>query len=84
MPRPCHLHFVSWKDDIKSKGEAQIAGMNNWPITKTADSYLKHFSERKDKLVYLTADSDTELEDVDPTCIYIIGGLVDHNRYGAL
>jgi len=80
MPQPCHLHFVSWKGDIKAKGEAQIAGMANWPISTTADSYIEYFADRKDKLVYLTADSDNELEEVDPKSIYIIGGLVDHNR----
>ena len=34
----------------------------------------------KEKLVYLTADSETELDSFDHNCYYIIGGLVDHNR----
>jgi tRNA (guanine9-N1)-methyltransferase len=41
---------------------------------------VDHFADRKSRLVYLTADSTTELEDVDNDCIYIIGGLIDHNR----
>lgn len=34
-----------------------------------------------DKLVYLTADAADELHELDAESIYIIGGLVDRNRY---
>ena len=80
VPSPCHLHLVGWKGDIKARGEAQITGMANWLVTRTEADCLQHFAGRTEKLVYLTADSENELVDVDPTSIYIIGGLVDHNR----
>ncbi|KAH8118661.1 guanine-1-methyltransferase-domain-containing protein [Phellopilus nigrolimitatus] len=35
----------------------------------------------KDKVVYLTADADEELEELKEGETYIIGGICDHNRY---
>lgn len=35
----------------------------------------------KEKMVYLTADTDNVLEDIQEGYTYIIGGLVDRNRY---
>ncbi len=42
-------------------------------------SYLDCFS--KDELVYLTADSNECIQELDERKIYIIGGLVDKNRH---
>ncbi|KIK67622.1 hypothetical protein GYMLUDRAFT_154603 [Collybiopsis luxurians FD-317 M1] len=36
---------------------------------------------KKQNIVYLTADSEEEIEELRPDEIYIIGALVDHNRY---
>merc|ERR1719183_1385614 len=33
-----------------------------------------------DNTVYLTADTDDILEEIDPNKVYIIGGIVDRNR----
>ena len=38
----------------------------------------------KDKVVYLTADADDELSELKEDETYIIGGIVDHNRYKVL
>lgn len=87
MPNPCHLHLVGWKGELRARGEAQITGLANWLVTRTEADCVQHFagsSGKAERLVYLTADSENELVDVDPASIYIIGGLVDHNRWVGL
>ncbi|KNC76013.1 hypothetical protein SARC_11475, partial [Sphaeroforma arctica JP610] len=42
------------------------------------EPYLELFP--KEELVYLTADSPNVIETLDETKVYIIGGMVDHNR----
>lgn len=40
---------------------------------------MQHF--KKEELVYLTADSETQIDDLNPSHAYVIGGIVDRNRY---
>ncbi|KAG8815403.1 tRNA (guanine(9)-N(1))-methyltransferase [Serendipita sp. 411] len=51
------------------------------PVTKIVKPRT---TSHKEKVVYLTADSNTELLELDPEETYVIGGIVDKNRYKAL
>lgn len=42
-------------------------------------SYLDSFP--KEKLVYLTSESENVIETFEDDTMYIIGGLVDHNEH---
>jgi tRNA (guanine9-N1)-methyltransferase len=52
----------------------------NWGLTITATSFEEHYADRLDNVVYLTSDAETELQVLEPTKIYVIGGIVDRNR----
>lgn len=48
------------------------------PVT---NNIRKRTTTPKERVVYLTADSNHELEELSPEETYIIGGIVDKNRY---
>ncbi|KAK7049742.1 tRNA (guanine(9)-N(1))-methyltransferase [Paramarasmius palmivorus] len=50
--------------------------------TKADEGVQENVNESvKASVVYLTADSDEELTELNPEEVYIIGGIVDRNRY---
>ena len=53
-------------------------GCNNWGAELLEDDYLEKYNN--EHLVYLSADAEEELDKIEEDKIYIIGGLVDHNR----
>lgn len=54
-------------------------GWRNWDIHFHESSYLELELYPKDKIVYLTAESDNVLREINDSTLYVIGGLVDHN-----
>ncbi|XP_074556578.1 uncharacterized protein LOC141812487 [Curcuma longa] len=77
---PAHLWLTGCQGEIYT-GLQRIPGYDRWIIEKESRSYIEAFQEHKENIVYLTADSKTVLEEIDPKKIYIIGGLVDRNRW---
>ena len=59
----------------------RLPGFDNWIIQKENRPYIEALQEQKENLVYLTADAETVLEELDLKKIYIVGGLVDRNRW---
>lgn len=64
--------------------EAKLtSGHENWPVLHEPRSYLEAFPDR-DRLVYLSSESETALDELQPGVAYVVGGLVDHNRHKGL
>ena len=80
--QPLNIYFTGVENKLKqilNKANAQ-----NWVVNIEQKQYLDIFKQKKEKLVYLTADSENLIHDLDPDMIYIIGGIVDHNKYKKL
>lgn len=77
---PAHLWLTGCSGEMGTQVQ-RIPGFDKWIIEKEAKSYLEAFADCKENLVYLTADAETVLDDLDMSKIFIIGGLVDRNRW---
>ncbi|KAL0443056.1 UNVERIFIED_CONTAM: tRNA methyltransferase 10A [Sesamum latifolium] len=77
---PAHLWLTGCQGEMQNQ-LLRIPGYDKWVIEKEDRSYIEAFQDQKEKLVYLTADSETILDELDPKAVYIIGGLVDRNRW---
>ncbi|XP_028041895.1 tRNA methyltransferase 10 homolog A [Bombyx mandarina] len=79
--QPLHFHITSFGE--KSRNDmSRHNGYENWDIEFHEQPYLEVFP--KEKLVYLTSESENIIESFDDDTYYIIGGLVDHNQYKGL
>ncbi|XP_050461531.1 tRNA methyltransferase 10 homolog A isoform X3 [Cataglyphis hispanica] len=54
-------------------------GYEHWDVNFHTESYLNIYP--KDKIVYLTSESENVIDRLDHECVYVIGGLVDHNAH---
>lgn len=77
---PAHIWLTGCKGEIMSRMQ-KVPGFHNWLVEKEDRSYIEALHERKEDLVYLTADSEDTLQEVETSKIYVVGGLVDRNRW---
>lgn len=90
LKQPLNLYFTGVGPKLKQ--QIQTQNCQNWAVelrykegTSKLSEYLQHESDLpRSQLVYLSADSENLLESLDPSSIYIIGGIVDHNRHKKL
>lgn len=80
------IKVTSFNKRLKQRFEGALAD-SNYPAW-TNFEFLDHedmlHQEDKSKLVYLTADTDEQLETLEPGMTYIVGGIVDKNRHKLL
>ncbi|EFN70800.1 RNA (guanine-9-)-methyltransferase domain-containing protein 2 [Camponotus floridanus] len=54
-------------------------GYEHWDVNFHTESYINIYP--KDKIVYLTSESENVIDRLNHEWVYIIGGLVDHNAH---
>ncbi|XP_053671815.1 tRNA methyltransferase 10 homolog A-like [Anopheles nili] len=77
---PLALHFTGIRPGgAVEKHLTRNDGYQHWDV-RFSDAHFTKLFERE-KLIYLTSESDNLLERLENGCVYVIGGLVDHNQH---
>ncbi|KAI8641708.1 guanine-1-methyltransferase-domain-containing protein [Parasitella parasitica] len=74
------MALTSLDEPLKTQLDTKAPSWENWKnFQVTSEPYLNQFN--KDDLIYLSADSDNITHELEEGKTYIIGGIVDKNRY---
>jgi tRNA (guanine9-N1)-methyltransferase len=80
---PVRLSIASLSGETRSVLDKVCGFPQQWEaraFSHSENSVEEMHSERKDKLIYLTSDSENTLQKLENDKIYVIGGIVDRNR----
>lgn len=76
---PINLYFTSLVQGNRfHKILEKNDGYENWDVKMKSESFIDVFD--KDRIIYLSSDSENVLNDLEKDKVYVIGGLVDHNH----
>uniref|UniRef100_A0A182K9J7 tRNA (guanine(9)-N(1))-methyltransferase n=1 Tax=Anopheles christyi TaxID=43041 RepID=A0A182K9J7_9DIPT len=77
---PVPLHFVGIeKGGAVERHLARNDGYRHWDVRFSNEHFMQLF--KPSTLVYLTSESEHVLDRLEEGCVYVIGGLVDHNQH---
>jgi len=92
-PSPCQLYITSLGGKIRDRFAITNTGYQNWDVNHSELHYMTLLGTEgdnqpgnKSRFIYLSGDAEMTLPDVDnilreESTIFVIGGLVDHNRH---
>lgn len=81
--KPFNVGVTSFGGRLRTRFETLLESRARWQLCTFYDEdYTKLFP--RERLVYLSSESSTVLSTLEPGDVYIIGGLVDHNRHKGL
>ncbi|KAJ3166504.1 tRNA methyltransferase 10 [Geranomyces variabilis] len=88
-PTAVHMHLTSFTGLIKQTLSRSDPNHTNWATSKCpaefhAEDLITAFPAARENVVYLTADSPNTIDTLEEDTVYVIGGLVDKNRYPGL
>jgi len=81
-PTKFHLHATCFTPKFIDSFLISYPHYDKWDMKFHLEDYIEIFKDRLQNLVYLTADEpNVILNELEEGKVYIIGGLVDKNRY---
>lgn len=79
--KPFNLEVSGLTGGIAERFSSMYPEHERWDMSFYSEHFLTTHAADRENIIYLTPDTDTVLESIDPGKIYIIGGIVDKNRF---
>ena len=80
---PFNVSVTSFGGKLRKRFETYLEARDRWRlVTFSEEPLIEKFS--KESIVYLSSESTNVLTELEAGKVYVIGGLVDHNRHKGL